>query len=103
MIDLQSLRLDSHFNATQLSLLLLAAVPVIYFLYLAPAKSGPASTKTSDGDNQTSETKTVMQPENPDLHPPKDTPFTLEQLKAFDGSDEDKPIYVSIKGVLASC
>jgi membrane-associated progesterone receptor component len=32
------------------------------------------------------------------LPPPKDDPFTLEELKKFDGSDEGKPIYVSLKG-----
>ncbi|KLO15372.1 progesterone binding protein [Schizopora paradoxa] len=38
-----------------------------------------------------------MQPENPELAPPRDDPFTVEQLKEFDGSDESKPIYVAIK------
>jgi membrane-associated progesterone receptor component len=44
---------------------------------------------------------TVMQPPRDDLLPPKDDPFTLAQLKEFDGSQEGKPIYVSIKG--SSC
>lgn len=34
------------------------------------------------------------------LAPPKDDPFTLEQLKEFDGSDPNKPVYVSIKGTV---
>ena len=42
--------------------------------------------------------KTVMQPPRPDLAPPKDDPFTTEQLKQFDGTDPTKPIYVAIKG-----
>ncbi|KAI0035468.1 progesterone binding protein [Vararia minispora EC-137] len=41
-----------------------------------------------------------MQAERTDLAPPKDDPFTLEQLKVFDGSDPSKPIYVSIKGTV---
>ncbi|KAI4524236.1 progesterone binding protein [Schizophyllum commune Loenen D] len=41
-----------------------------------------------------------MQAENPNLAPPKDDPFTLEDLKAFDGTDPSKPIYVSIKGTV---
>lgn len=41
-----------------------------------------------------------MQAAREDLPPPKDDPFTLEQLKQFDGSDASKPIYVSIKGLL---
>ncbi|KAG9316796.1 cytochrome b5-like heme/steroid binding domain-containing protein [Chiua virens] len=39
-----------------------------------------------------------MQPPRDDLDPPKDDPFTLRELAAYDGSDESKPIYVSIKG-----
>ncbi|KIY43690.1 progesterone binding protein [Fistulina hepatica ATCC 64428] len=41
-----------------------------------------------------------MQPSIPDLLPPKDDPFTLEELKPFDGSDPSRPIYVSIKGTV---
>ncbi|POV97277.1 hypothetical protein PSTT_15150 [Puccinia striiformis] len=33
------------------------------------------------------------------LDPPKDTPFTSEQLSQYDGSDPSKPIYVAIKGI----
>jgi membrane-associated progesterone receptor component len=32
------------------------------------------------------------------LPPAKNDPFTLEQLKPYNGSDVSKPIYVSIKG-----
>jgi len=42
--------------------------------------------------------KTVMQPPRMDLAPPKDDPFTIEQLREFDGTDGSKPIYVAIKG-----
>ncbi|KAL1709547.1 cytochrome b5-like heme/steroid binding domain-containing protein [Schizophyllum commune] len=41
-----------------------------------------------------------MQAENPNLLPPKDDPFTLEELRAFDGTDPARPIYVSIKGTV---
>ncbi|KAL5485470.1 hypothetical protein ACEPAI_8112 [Sanghuangporus weigelae] len=41
-----------------------------------------------------------MSAENPELDPPKDTPFRLEELREFDGSDPSKPIYVSIKGAV---
>ncbi len=47
---------------------------------------------------QSTEPKSVMQPAQTDLAPPKDDPFTLEQLKEFDGTDPTKPIYVAIKG-----
>ncbi|KAF9033824.1 cytochrome b5-like heme/steroid binding domain-containing protein [Panaeolus papilionaceus] len=39
-----------------------------------------------------------MQAPKDNLAPPKDDPFTTEQLKEFDGSDPSKPIYVAIKG-----
>ncbi|KAJ3931259.1 MAG: cytochrome b5-like heme/steroid binding domain-containing protein [Lentinula lateritia] len=39
-----------------------------------------------------------MQPARADLLPPKDDPFTLEELKKYDGTVEGMPIYVSIKG-----
>jgi predicted heme/steroid binding protein len=43
-----------------------------------------------------------MQPERTDLEPPKDDPFTQEQLKAYDGTDPSKPVYVAIKGTYQS-
>ncbi|KAJ7244863.1 cytochrome b5 [Mycena rebaudengoi] len=44
--------------------------------------------------------KTIMQAPRDDLAPPKNDPFTLQQLREFDGSDASKPIYVSIKGTV---
>ena len=41
-----------------------------------------------------------MQAPATDLKPPRDDPFTLASLKEFDGTDESKPIYVSIKGTV---
>lgn len=40
----------------------------------------------------------MMQPERTNLDPPKNDPFTQEQLKAYDGTDASKPVYVAIKG-----
>ncbi|KAG8214093.1 cytochrome b5 [Butyriboletus roseoflavus] len=47
---------------------------------------------------QTDSLKTIMQPPRNDLDPPKNDPFTLTALAQYDGSDDTKPIYVSIKG-----
>ncbi|KAJ7469028.1 cytochrome b5 [Mycena latifolia] len=58
------------------------------------ASSSPASTKDEKP------VKTIMQAPREDLAPPKDDPFTLDQLKEFDGSNPAKPIYVSIKGTV---
>lgn len=78
------------------------SLPVIYFLYHYAAPSHPIAEKqkaeeTSDCEEE--KQPTIMQPERDDVAPPKDDPFTLEQLKPFDGSDLTKPIYVSIKGI----
>lgn len=39
-----------------------------------------------------------MEPTTAPTHPPKDDPFTKEQLAQFDGTDPEKPVYVAIKG-----
>ena len=38
--------------------------------------------------------------EGPQLDPPKDTPFTAEELKFYDGQVEGEKIYVAIKGIV---
>jgi membrane-associated progesterone receptor component len=64
-------------------------------------RSSSAPEKESNNNSSQEEKKsapTIMQPERPDLPPPKDDPFTQEELRAFDGSDPNKPIYIAIKG-----
>jgi len=68
----------------------------ILFLILRPSLS--PSRPVASQPQETKSLKTIMQPPRDDLEPPRDDPFTLEQLKEFDGSDLSKPIYVSIKG-----
>jgi hypothetical protein len=58
-------------------------------------------TATNTATSRT-KTNTIMQAPREDLPPPKDDPFTSEELKAFDGSDASKPVYVAIKGALSS-
>jgi len=41
-----------------------------------------------------------MSPPVSDLAPPKSDPYTLEELRRYDGTDENLPIYVSIKGTV---
>jgi len=41
-----------------------------------------------------------MQAPQNDLAPPKDDPYTTEELKQYDGTDPSKPIYVAIKGTI---
>ena len=62
-------------------------------------QSGPQPENTKPAEND-KPLKTIMQAPRDDLAPPKDDPFTLQQLKQYDGSDSAKPIYVAIKGMV---
>ncbi|KDR67877.1 hypothetical protein GALMADRAFT_257777 [Galerina marginata CBS 339.88] len=44
--------------------------------------------------------KSIMQAPRDDLAPPKDDPYTTEELKQYDGTDASKPILVAIKGTI---
>ncbi|KAL4073815.1 cytochrome b5 [Scleroderma citrinum] len=66
--------------------------------FLSPPCPQPTSVITTTETDEKKSLKTIMQPPREDLSLPKDDPFTLEELKQYDGSDPSKPIYVSIKG-----
>ncbi|PKI85322.1 hypothetical protein MVES_000317 [Malassezia vespertilionis] len=40
-----------------------------------------------------------LEPSTTPTQPPKDDPFTPEELAHFDGTDESKPVYVAVKGM----
>ncbi|KAH0828030.1 cytochrome b5 [Lanmaoa asiatica] len=73
-------------------------LPLLFFLrrraLLRPPQRPAVTTQTDDKNSL----KTIMQPPRDDLDPPKKDPFTLSALAQYDGSDDTKPIYVSIKG-----
>jgi hypothetical protein len=84
------------------------AIPLLY-IYSRYQSSGTQQADTdtdTDKPNNDTDTDTDMSsnliPANNNslspLPPPKDDPFTLDQLKEFDGTDSSKPIYISIKG-----
>ena len=76
---------------------LIVTFPVVYLLakyFNTPVTPPP----TKPEGKEEKKPKSIMQPENSDLAPPKDDPFTLEQLRLYDGSDPSKPIYLAIKG-----
>lgn len=78
-------------------------VPVVYLIYRRRSSSSSASSHTVTtallpAEDNKRPLKSVMQAAREDLAPPKDDPFTTEQLKQYDGSDSAKPIYVAIKG-----
>ena len=70
-------------------------VPIVYLIYRR--RSSPTVTAVPAEDNKRP-LKSVMQSAREDLAPPKDDPFTTDQLKEYDGSDASKPILVAIKG-----
>ncbi|KAL0957117.1 hypothetical protein HGRIS_003210 [Hohenbuehelia grisea] len=84
------------------SLVIYALVLALPAAYLLHRRSKPSSPSTSPqlSQKQENKPKSIMQAPRDDLQPPKDDPFTLEQLKQFDGSDPSKPIYVAIKGTV---
>ena len=84
---------------------IVVSFPVIYLLakyFSTPATSPPPRAEPEEPQKEEEKPKSIMQPENPDVAPPKDDPFTLEQLKQYDGSDPSKPIYLAIKGMYVS-
>ena len=76
----------------------LFAVPAyISYRLILGAGTIPSTTRVPAEDTDR-ELKSVMQPPRTDLEDPKSDPFTLEELREYDGSVPGKPIYVAIKG-----
>jgi membrane-associated progesterone receptor component len=76
-------------------------VPVVYLIYRRRRSSSPTVTAVLPAEDNKRPLKSIMQAPREDLAPPKDDPFTTEQLRQYDGSDPSKPIFVAIKGLLA--
>ncbi|KAG5643306.1 hypothetical protein DXG03_001190 [Asterophora parasitica] len=77
--------------------ILLLAIPAVYLTYHRchtppPSAPPPAPEKKP--------LKSIMQAAREDLAPPKDDPFTTEELKKYDGSNQGLPILVAIKGTI---
>ncbi|THH07147.1 hypothetical protein EW145_g3589 [Phellinidium pouzarii] len=91
----------SSLTTSQLLLLSLLSLPAFYIIKRAfSVSTAVEGADKSSADDKDAQPKSIMQPENLDLSPPSDAPYTLDALKAFDGSDPAKPIYVSIKGTV---
>jgi hypothetical protein len=70
----------------------------LFFLYHYFHPDRTAS-EDEDGEETAPQTeKSIMSPPVHDLLPPKSDPYTLEDLKRYDGSDPSLPLLVSIKG-----
>lgn len=91
-------------SLTNVVLALLLVVPAVLLYRRVRADTTTPHANTAENPQpeakaaEEEKPKTIMQPAKTDLAPPKDDPFTLKQLKEFDGSDSSKPIYVAIKG-----
>ncbi|KAG6872926.1 hypothetical protein C0995_005184 [Termitomyces sp. Mi166 len=74
-------------------------LPVAYLAHrycLRPARTIPQPAKQP----AQKPLKSIMQPARDDLAPPKDDPYTTEELKKYDGSTPGLPLYVAIKGTI---
>ncbi len=76
------------------------AFPLVIFYYCltADSKTEIKLASAPQGDKDEKRSTTIMQSERTDLEPPKDDPFTQEQLRAYNGTDPSKPVYLAIKG-----
>jgi hypothetical protein len=73
---------------------------ILYHRLTAYPKHSEKPAPAPQGDKDEKKISTIMQPERTDLDPPKNAPFTQEQLKEYDGTDASKPVYVAIKGTI---
>jgi membrane-associated progesterone receptor component len=80
--------------------LTLAFLLILYHLLTAYQKPAAKPALAPQGDKDEKKSPTIMQPERTDLDPPKNDPITQEQLRAYDGTDASKPVYVAIKGTI---
>ncbi|KAF8965609.1 cytochrome b5, partial [Flammula alnicola] len=84
---------------------LILLVPASYLFYrrfptLRLSLSSTATTPAPAETDPKKPLKSIMQAARDDLAPPKDDPFTTEELKQYDGTDPTKPILVAIKGTI---
>lgn len=79
--------------------LTLAFPLILYYRLTAYPKPTEKPAPAPQGDKDEKKSTTIMQPERTDLDPPKNDPFTQEQLESYDGTDTSKPVYVAIKGI----
>ena len=81
-----------------------ALVLFAYISYHYLSRQVGAQTDRTTQPSQTAQKplKSIMSAPRDDLAPPKDDPYTPEELKEYDGSTPGKPIYVAIKGTVVA-
>ena len=85
---------------TTLDVLALALFVYIAYRYISRLSRVAAQTAPPSTQSSQIPVKSVMSAPRDDLDPPKEDPFTSEQLKMYDGSNPELPIYVAVKGKL---
>jgi membrane-associated progesterone receptor component len=71
----------------------------ISYHYLSRPSSAQIQQPAQSAQSEQRPLKSIMSAPRDDLAPPKDDPYTPDQLKAYDGSGPETPIYVAIKGM----
>ncbi|KAG6855736.1 hypothetical protein H0H87_011406 [Tephrocybe sp. NHM501043] len=74
-------------------------LPAAYLTYRHFLRTSRAVISPAPQESQKS-LKSIMQAAREDLAPPKDDPYTTEELKKYDGTTPELPIYVAIKGTI---
>jgi len=92
-------------SAGQIAVSLGLTLPLLYiYSRYQTSEDDKSDGNTEDKPDTDTEMSSNLIPANSNslapLPPPKDDPFTLAQLKEFDGADNSKPIYISIKGTV---
>ncbi|KAG6827169.1 hypothetical protein H0H92_012905 [Tricholoma furcatifolium] len=98
-------------DLTSLSTLALGlALPAVAYYYFsrrrAPAQNATATQNHHQAQQPSSQSskplKSIMQAPNPDLAPPKEDPYTTEELARYNGTNDavGNKIYVAIKGTI---
>ncbi|KAJ3561113.1 hypothetical protein NP233_g10393 [Leucocoprinus birnbaumii] len=86
------------FPNSYITYVLVISIPAVFLFYRHSKFSSPPLSPKITAEDTSKPAKSIMQPPREDLAPPKDDPFTTEELRQYDGSDPSKPIYVAIKG-----
>ncbi|CAE6416564.1 unnamed protein product [Rhizoctonia solani] len=84
----------ANYSATSVAIAAVAVAVPSYWLF---------SRQRSQGQSSPAGSSTKRNPfAVPDgqLQPPKDDPYTLAELSAYDGRDPGRPVYVAIKGTV---
>ncbi|KAG8686986.1 hypothetical protein FRC11_008014 [Ceratobasidium sp. 423] len=84
-----------NYSATSIAIAAAAVVVPSYWL-ISRQKS---QSQTSSSGSSTTKKNPFAVPDR-QLQPPKDDPYTLAQLSAYDGQDPSRPVYVAIKGTV---